>query len=111
MRARGEAGDRGPGVGPLAASCLQQLSGEAGCQHLGALGMHWKLGSGAPPIGRKPLVPQEAKIGLSMARPPIHTLGEVPTETLSSRQERLPEPLQATVLLYHTLQGHQPGTW
>lgn len=111
MHARGEAGERGPRVGLLAASCLQQLFGEAGCQHLGALGMHWKLGSGAPPIGRKPSVPQEPKIGLSMARPPMHTLGEVPTETLSGRQERLPEPLQATVLSHHTLQRRQPGTW
>ena len=57
MHARGEAGDRGPMVGLLAASCLQQLFREAGCQHLRALGMHWELGSGAPPIGRKPLVP------------------------------------------------------
>ena len=57
MHARGEAGDRGPMVGLLAASCLQQLVREAGCQHLGALGMHWELGSGAPPKGRKPLVP------------------------------------------------------
>lgn len=80
LHTREESGYWGLRVGLWDASYLPVVWG---------LGIHWKLDSGATPAGRKPLVPQEAEIGVSSSLP-LHTLGDVPAETLSNRQERAP---------------------
>lgn len=82
-------------------------------QHLKALGIHWKLGSGAPPspMGRKSLVPWEAETGLSA--PLAGNRGEAPAETPSGTQERAPcrgGPRRLS-LFYLVLQEQSPQTW
>lgn len=58
---------RGKGRLPGCTVCgfPSQWFGKAGYQHVGDSGSHWTLGSGAPPIRKKPLLPGEAEIGLS----------------------------------------------
>ena len=69
--------------------------GKLDAQHLGALGSHWKLGSGASPGRRKPLFPQDAETGL-----PSYTLWEKCQlrHCPAGRRER-PERLQTAVLI------------
>lgn len=89
----------------VCSSCLGRLDASTPR----SLGDALEAGIRCTPTGRKPLVPQEAKIGLSMARAPYTHWEKCQLRLCPAGRRGLPEPLQATVLTPHTLQRRQPG--